>query len=970
MDPFIGTGGHGHTFPGAMRPFGMVQLSPDTRLTGWDGCSAYHDSDRVIYGFSHTHLSGTGCSDYGDILFMPTTDEDIRLDNGAAKPAGEGYKSRFQKKNETASPGYYRVKLDDSGVDVELTATARVGLHRYTYPEGKPHHLILDLVHRDHVTRSSLRLVSTTEIEGERWSRGWARDQRVYFVARFSRPFERHHVSLGTSQEPEARTPLHSSVLAETPGPRKEDKAIKAWFQFEQSGEPLLMAVGISATSIEGARRNLDAELVRWDFDRVRRGARAEWNASLGRIRIEGGTPAQRKTFYTALYHSLLAPNLFSDVDGRYRGLDGKVHQNKEHDIYTVFSLWDTFRATHPLFTILEPKRTEDFLQSFLAHYREGGRLPVWELAGNETDCMIGYHAVSAIADAVTKGIGRQWIDELAKAAQHSADLDQRGQDAYKKLGYIPSDHDSESVSKTVEYAYDDWCLARILELSGKAELAKKYARRSRAWRHLFDPSTGFLRGRQNGGFREPFEPREVNQDYTEANCWQYSFFAPHDIEGLIEAHGGRAGFADKLDELFTASELTTGRKQADITGLIGQYAHGNEPSHHIAWLYMYAGQPWQTQRLVRQILDTLYSATPDGLCGNEDCGQMSSWYVLSALGFYPVCPGRPEYVVGTPLFEKAEILLPGQGPIRILAPGVSATNFYVQSLAIDGNPWEKGWVPHSIFVHPGMEKAMEIRFELGAKPGKWASMPAAAPRSYVDLALVPAPILSAPGRTFRTRTEVRMSCAEPKAEIRYTLDGSPPTAESELYTDPLELKTTTRLRAIAILDDVPSSESQAIFTARRNNWKIKLAKAPNRLYTAGGPEALLDGIRGTRNWRVGNWQGHQHDFEATVDFGKPRKITEIAAGFLQDQGAWILLPRQVEFATSLDGTTFTQQALLTHRVSPREDGALTKELGKKIEPTEARYLRVRATNFGRLPPWHLGKGGRSWIFIDEITVR
>ncbi len=969
VDPFIGTGGHGHTFPGATRPFGMVQLSPDTRLTGWDGCSGYHDSDRVIFGFSHTHLSGTGVSDYGDILLMPTTSRDIRLDNGAGKPAGEGYKSRFDKKNEMASPGYYRVKLDDSSVDVELTATARVGLHRYRYAEGKPQHLILDLVHRDRVTRSSLRLRSTTEIEGERWSRAWARDQRVFFVARFSRPFNKHFVSMGLGQEPEARTPLDSARLVTRAGPRREGDSIKAWFRFEPSGEPLLVAVGISATSIEGARRNLDAELQDWDFDRVRREARAEWTANLGRIQIGGASAEQSKVFYTSLYHSMLAPNLFSDVDGRYRGLDGKTHQNKQHDIYTVFSLWDTFRATHPLFTILEPKRTEDFLQSFLAHYREGGRLPVWELAGNETDCMIGYHAVSVIADALTKGIGRQWTSELAKAAQHSADIDQRGQDAYKALGYIPSDHESESVSKTLEYAYDDWCLSRILELDSKPKLAQKYARRSRAWRHLFDPATGFLRARANGGFREPFEPREVNQDFTEANCWQYSFFAPHDIEGLILAHGGREGFAKKLDDLFSASELTTGRRQADITGLIGQYAHGNEPSHHIAWLYTYAGQPWKTQRLVRQILDTLYAPTPDGLCGNEDCGQMSSWYVLSAIGFYPVAPGKPEYVLGAPRFPKVEILLPGQGPVRILAPKVSTEDLYVQSVQVNGEPWNNVWIPHSLLAHPGKQQATEIRFDLDSEPGTWGTRPETLPLSRVDLMLLPAPILTAASQSFRKNLVVDMRTAESKAQIRYTTDGSQPAPDSTLYEKPITLTRSTTLRAITVLGDRQSSESKALYVARANDWKIQIAQRPSKLYTAGGPQALIDGIRGKTKWRIGNWQGYQRNFEATIDFGEPRILHRISAGFLQDQGAWILLPKSVEFATSLDGKTFQLQATLTHNILPTNEETLTHDFTKTLTPTRARYLRIRATNFGRLPPWHLGAGGNAWIFIDEILA-
>ena len=627
VDPMIGTGGHGHTFPGPALPFGMVQLSPDTRLTGWDGCSGYHDSDRRVFGFSHTHLSGTGVSDYGDILLLPATGKIRWISGYAPEDSARGYGSRFRKADERASAGYYAVHLDDYGVTAELTATLRAGMHRYTFERGGPAHILLDLSHRDEVIESSLRVVGPQEIEGFRRSRAWARNQRVYFVARFSRPVD--------------------ALIAVDDRPREgltfaEGTNVKAALRFTaKRGEAVLVKVGISAVDIDGARRNLDEEIPGWGFEAVHQAARLAWEEALGRITVRGGTLEQETAFYTALYHALLQPNTWSDTDGRYRGRDDAIHMAEGRTQYTVFSLWDTFRAAHPLYTILEPARTTDFIETFLAQRREGGRLPVWELAANETDCMIGYHAVSVIADAYAKGIRGFDAEAAFEAMRASAEEDARGLAAYRKYGYIPADKESESVSKTLEYAYDDWCIARMAEALGNEFERAKFDRRAASWRSLLDPATGFMRPKRNAAWLAPFRPTEVDFNFTEANSWQYTFFVPQDISGEMEALGGPAAYAAKLDSLFAASPQTTGREQSDITGLIGQYAHGNEPSHHMAYLYAYAGQPWKTQERVREIMDTMYAARPDGLIGNEDCGQMSAWYVLSALGFYSVCPGR-----------------------------------------------------------------------------------------------------------------------------------------------------------------------------------------------------------------------------------------------------------------------------------------------------------------------------------------
>src|SRR5690349_5790835 len=672
VDPFIGTGGHGHTYPGATMPFGMVQLSPDTRLTGWDGCSGYHYSDHIIYGFSHTHLSGTGISDYGDVLLMPTV-ADVGLKN-------HEYAASFNHHNETARPGYYSVKLDN-GVLAELTATLRAGFHRYTFPsQSNTHNVIVDLSHRDRVLDSHLRVVDATHIEGFRRSSGWARDQIIYFVAEFSQPLR--DVTIYVDDRAIEGRYARSTNL-------------KSVFRFgAQNTGTLLVKVGVSAVSIEGARKNLAAEIPNWDFDKVTIDANTAWNYQLNKIQVSGPQP-QLKTFYTALYHSMLAPNLFMDIDGQYLGRDFKPHHAEGFDYYTVFSLWDTFRAAHPLYTIIDQKRDDDFIKTFLAQYQQGGRLPVWELAANETDTMIGYHAVPVIADAVAKGI-RGFDPELAFAAmKHSAELDRDGLTAYRNHGFIETSENRESVSKTLEYAYDDWCIAQVALALGHRDDYVRYMQRAQFYRNLFDSQSGFIRPRNNGGWVSPFDPREVSFAFTEANSWQYTFFVPQDVVGLISLMGGKRQFARKLDEMFAAESKTTGREQADITGLIGQYAHGNEPSHHIAYLYDYAGEPWKTQQRVRQIMDNFYAPQPDGLIGNEDCGQMSAWFVLSAAGFYPVTPGSQTYAIGSPLFPEMRFNFENGKSFTIKTRDVSDRNVYVQSATLNGKPYNKSFLLH-----------------------------------------------------------------------------------------------------------------------------------------------------------------------------------------------------------------------------------------------------------------------------------
>ena len=945
VNPFIGTGGHGHTFPGAIVPFGMVQLSPDTRLTGWDGCSGYHYSDSRIYGFSHTHLSGTGISDYGDILLMPTI-------NGIDYLLPLNYASRFQHRNESASPGYYSVKLDDDNVFVELTATARVGMHRYTFPATTKAHVVLDLDHRDEVIDSSFKIIDDTRIVGWRRSKAWAKDQIVYFALEFSQPFTGSgSIFHGFNKE-----------FTEFFGPD-----LKAYFTFDtRSGRPLLVKVGISSVDVEGAQQNLRAEINDWDFDKVKADAKAAWNRELNKIAVDGGTNAQLTNFYTALYHAMTAPNLFMDVDGRYRGRDFKIHKADDFSNYTVFSLWDTFRAAHPLYNIIDQKRSRDFIRTFLVQYEQGGRLPVWELAANETDTMIGYHAVSVIADAAAKHIGGFDLNKVYEAMKHSAELRQHsGLGAYIDQGFISMEDERESVSKVLEYAYDDWCIAEVARMLGKTADYERYNARAQSYKNVYDSSSGFMRPRSNGNWLEPFDPREVTFGFTEANSWQYTFFAPQDVSGLIALMGGRRQFAEKLDQLFAADSRTTGREQADITGLIGQYAHGNEPSHHMAYLYNYVGQPWKTQARVRQIMDQFYKPDPDGLIGNEDCGQMSAWYVLSAAGFYPVTPGSTVYAIGSPLFPEVRFNLENGKSFVVRGVGVSERNVYVQSATLNGRPYNK-----SFLMHRDLTAGGELVFRMGPRPNfRWGTGAGNEPVSRIaGREIVPVPVIKAANRTFRGRQEISVTGS---GDLYYTTDGSEPTTKSQRFTQSFFINTDTTVKAFAVATD---GRRSLVVTAKYHriphDWKITLQSNYSSQYTGGGDLALIDGIRGTTNWSGGAWQGYQgKDLIALVDLGEVQEVSTVGAGFLQDIGSWIWMPSRVEVELSIDGKTFGPPISITNDVSEKREGAITRELVKSIAPKSARYVRIRAVNFGKIPAWHPGSGGDAWIFADEIIV-
>ena len=944
VNPFIGTGGHGHTYPGATVPFGLVQLSPDTRLTGWDGCSGYHYSDKYVYGFSHTHLSGTGVSDYGDILLMPTTGE-VRYHNGAdGKP---GYRSAFSHDNEKAEAGYYSVQLDDYKIKAELTTTPRVGVHRYTFPESTQSNIILDLVHRDKVIDSHIEIVNNQEIQGYRTSEAWATNQHVYFVAKFSKPFSKAQIE-------------QAGKIIDAK--KATDKALKAAFTFgTQPNEEVLVKVGISAVSIAGARKNLETEALNEGFDRLRQKATNAWNHELSKIAVAGRTKQEQTIFYTALYHTMIAPNVFNDVDGQYRGRDNQIHQTEGFDYYTVFSLWDTYRATHPLYTIIQQKRTNDFINTFIKQYEQGKTLPVWELAANETNCMIGYHSVPVITDAYKKGIRKFPADKAFEAMKASAAQDKFGLDAYRAQGFISATDESESVSKTLEYAYDDWCIAQMAKDLKQDDDYRTFMQRAQAYKHIFDPQTGFMRGKRNHRWMQPFRPEEVNFNFTEANSWQYSLYVPQDITGLTKMLGGKPKLDQWLDNLFSASSKTSGRKQADITGLIGQYAHGNEPSHHMAYLYNFVGKPWKTQSKIAQILSTLYSNAPDGLSGNEDCGQMSAWYVMSAMGFYPVTPTKTYYVIGSPVFPKTTLNLENGKKFTVKANGVSDKAIYIQSATLNGKPYAKTYLEHQAIMDGG-----ELVLAMGETPNQeWGSQPEHQPTTSIDeFAITPVPYFEG-SLTFENQAEVKINKLPQVEAIFYSVAGQP----FQKYSQPFNLDKTTTIRAFAKQGNQSSDTIETQYVKIIAGRKLTLKSKYANQYAADGPTTLIDFLRGGKNYQLGGWQGYQgQDLEAVMDLGKTQEIKKVAMGFLQEQRSWVFMPASVTFWGSVDGTNYEELGKVANSVDEKAKGVVIKDFEIK-KNTKVRYIKVVAKNRGKVPEWHLGAGGKSWIFADEILV-
>jgi predicted alpha-1,2-mannosidase len=964
VNPFIGTGGHGHTFPGAAAPFGMVQLSPDTRYDGWDGCSGYHYSDSIIYGFSFTHLSGTGVPDLCDLLIVPQQGKALTTPGYLSK---NGYGSLFKHSEEKASPGMYEVKLQKNNIDVQLLATERAGFLSFTFNEAKgKKYILIDLDHRDQLLDANFDVKSNQIIAGYRHSNAWAKNQKFFFYLELDVPFTKKTIISKGNQ--------HKLLL-----------------EFPEETKKIQVKSAISAVDATGAELNLKQEIPDWSTVRLNYLREVKWQTELSKIDFQSNEAEVMTNFYTAVYHAYLCPTLFTDADGRFLGNDGKIYNYEDKLQYSVFSLWDTYRAAHPLYTLTQTKRTEDFIESFLRIYKQTNDLPVWELVGNETDCMIGYHSVSVILDAYRKGINEFDVNLALKAMIQTSTINELGKKQYAENGYLGTNIEPESVSKTLEYAYDDWCIAQFAKEIGNDSIAKIYENRSYNFLNVFDPETKFMRARRGGQWFAPFNPAEVNFNYTEANSWQYSLAAPQHISTLRSVLGGKDSLQTWLDRLFSTESKLEGRHQVDITGLIGQYAHGNEPSHHMAYLYNYTNQPFQTQEKVDQILREMYHNAPDGLAGNEDCGQMSAWYVLSAMGIYPVCPGSPTYAIGRPLQKYATIHFENGKSFTIRTEDNSPEHKYIYSMKLNGAPYEKLYLDHQTMLNGG-----ELVIIMTDKPNP---VLVEYKREIIENEIIPTDVIPVPyftqtKRTFldSITTEINFVHLNTKSnyKIVYTTDGTEPTFRSAIYQKPLTFSKTTNLKVAifiaeynhtnGILDGSVFVENSNLlgksvsstFNKSNNNISLQLETQFANQYAASGENALIDGIRsGSTDFRSGDWQGFEGvDAKGILNFEKPQTVRKISVSCLQDEHSWIFFPTEFQVFTSEDGINFKPNGTIQNSLSPAKKGNLTQNMTVEFNTsTPFKAIKFVIKNRQTCPEGHISAGERAWIFLDEVVV-
>lgn len=937
VNPFIGTGGYGWSegrcYPGATVPYGMVQLSPENRDDLWTGYYRYDQP--TIKGFSHTHISGAGISEGADITIAPTVGE-IRFVPGDPNKANSGYRSRYTKTTEQAQPGYYTVFLDDYGIKAELTATSRTGMHRYTFPESKQSNLIVDLrygVKDDWVLDSWIKIIDKYHIGGFRRTNRWAGDQRQYFVAEFSKAMDSVAI-------------VSDSVMNWN---IKEAKGgnLQAVIRYQtKSNEQIGVKVALSAVSMESALENLSKENNDWDFDKIKQKAATTWEKNLSKIEIEGQVDSLKQIFYTAYYHTLLGPTVYSDVNGNYLGSDYQIHNvGKGKDYYTLFSLWDTYRTLHPLMTILEPKRVNDIINTFVQMYSQSGLLPVWNVYSSETWCMMGYHAVSVIADAYVKGIRDYDEDKALEACKKMANLDYLGLEYYKPLGYIPSNKTRWSVSKVLEYAYDDYCIAQLSQAMGRNSDFEEFGKRSLSYKNLFNPENKFLMPKNNTGeWNKSFNPNGWSNDYCEAGAYHYRFYVPHDLTSLISLYGGEENFVSALDSIFI--------KKA--------YEQSNEPSHHMPFLYNYAGTPWKTQEQVREILLSCYNTTPEGLCGNDDVGQMSAWYVMAALGLYPVCPGNPEYILTSPLFDKATIHLENGKRFVISTENQSLENKYIQSVTLNGTPYTLSYITHKDIIAGG-----ELHFVLSNVPNKsWGTKVSDRPTSRVNLEVTERPNIIVENEHGLGTKKIRIESTTPKSSIYYTTDGSEPNEHSILYTHPFQVEENSTIKAQCVKVGLQPS----LVTTRKISIKkaeypkiIENSSVPkyHDLTAEGGAYNLIDGNCGTTETYGGYWVFLENkDLDVTVDRGSDLPLKEISTHFLHQPNSGSFAPKEVQYLISNDGKHFTLVEKHCYDFQSNKNklsNIIT--FSTKIEPKNIRYVKVKALN---------AKGN---MLIDEIII-
>jgi predicted alpha-1,2-mannosidase len=946
VNPFIGTGGHGHTFPGPVVPFGGIQVGPDTRPDGWDGCGGYHYSDSVIYGFSHTHLSGVGVPDYADLLVVPQQGKCIT--NPGYKVKG-GYGARFSHQNEKATAGLYTVKLDN-GIGVRLTATAHSALHEYTFQQVKgKKYLVIDLGYRDRVLEANATVVGKDHVYGVRRSEAWATDQHFYFDFQTNIPFKK------AKWETDKKSGKYVLIL-----------------EFPATTQKVLLKVGISGTDEKGALLNRETEINHWDFDVVMTKAVAAWRKELTALTVSTADQELLTNFYTALYHAYVHPSLWSDVDGRFRTFDNRIEQSKTPN-YSVFSLWDTYRGANPLYTILQPERTSHFIESFRLQYLQTGLLPMWTLSNNETNCMIGYHSASIIADAAMKGIPLNEQSSLLEAMIASSTYDHLGKKYYGKQGFISANLEAESVSKTLEYAYDDWCIAQFAKKIGNDSVAHVYAKRSANWLHLMHPESGFFQARKGGLWLPNFKPNEVNHHYTEANAWQYSMAMPQHISYLVQLKGEKH-LETFLDSLFLSSSEMSGRVQSDITGLIGQYAHGNEPSHHMAYLYNYCGAASKSQAILDQIMRNYYHNAPDGLSGNEDCGQMSAWFVLSAMGFYPVAPGSPTYAIGRPMFDHVQVKA-GKSPFVINALNNSPSNKYIQSIAWKGTAYTNLYITHEMIQEGGV-----LEMTMGPNPSPSFEEGAVDLQDKVVDEFVPVPYFIAKNTVFSDELSVGLDKLPFEQGIIYysvndSLNFKPYDLPIEgMQIAPIRINETATVYAKVVRTYrgqlIESPVVQNTFIKYVQDKTIALETAYANQYAGGGPNCLVDGMRGTDEYRGTEWQGfYEKDIVATITLNEPKEISSVTVSALQDMRSWIFAPKGLVVSYSLDGITYKSLGMIHVKPESEQQGVQLRELKLECIPMTVKYLKITVENAGKCPEWHLGAGNPTWLFLDEILV-
>ncbi len=977
VDPMIGTDGHAHTFPGATLPFGMVQLSPSNDFKEWDWCSGYHYSDTILKGFAHTHISGAGLAALGDILLMPTYGQ-LKIKPGTEEDPDSGFRSRFSHDREEATAGYYSVVLDDYNVKVELTCTPRVGFHRYTFNSAGQGNVIIDPTHNimENVMETEVEILSDTEIRGWKHCNGEGGDRKVYFYAKFSKPFEKSGVAINDT--------IQKSLSKVT------NRKVKAFVSFKlEVGEKVNVKVALSHVSYAGAKANFDAEAVGITFDQVWAKAKNLWEEKMNKVHIETDKISDKRNFYTALYHSMISPNLISDVTGEYV-VEGEVYHS-DFNQYSNFSTWDTYRAVHPLMAIIEQEKTTDFVNSLASRHSDSKvGLPVWECLGHDNVCMIGYSTVSVITDAIMKdipGIDYQAAYNAMRAAafnleKHSNTYDVNGMNYYIKMDFVPGKIGS-SVSKTTEYNYYDWCISQVARKLAKNDDMHLFRQRSKGYRNLFDRKSGYLLPKlQNGKLVEVDMSKwdGLVHNYVSGNIWGYSSYVPHDMGYLIRLHGGYHKFASWLDEIFTDTTEIGGSQHVDISGFIGKYGHGDEPSHQMPYLYVHAGQPWKTQKRVREILTRFYHDHPAGLNNNDDLGQMSSWYIFGALGFYPVCPGSNQYQVGSPAYQKASINLENGNVFTVVAKNNSDQNVYIQSAKFNGEEYTKPFITYQQIKNGG-----ELVFEMGNQPNKnWGNAKADLEEMYGMKSLddyklheekqVLMPYSNDSTFSFEKSKWVELLCNTEGAEIRYTIDGSEPNLKSQKYEHPVQIRKDAMVKAKAFKKGLKESGTFIVqylkgipFNAETGYPKVTV-EGNDIGYGNKTGVLLLDGGFGSTTFNDGFWTGIDlKDMNVDIDLGTTRSISEVKPGILIYPGAWIFNPNKIEVYVSNDQENYHLIKNISMD-SPEDERRFIVRPSIQFQAVKCRFIKVKFKN-GPIPDWHMAGGRKHWIFVDEILI-